>query len=172
MRLTRWRPCMTPAAAPAICPSGRRRENLSSASDKNNPLACFRKSEVECSRSDPDRGAYASSRTLDRNAMGATGGLDEPASRARQRRVVLVPRRWHQVAWLRAARRPGQSSPVPGPVPGESTKDTVKTIAQGRPDVQAKPVVTAASFFYCWRAMGAVGTRPSLRPLSIRRARE
>jgi len=90
MRLTRWRPCMTPAAAPAICPSGRRRENLSSASDKNNPLACFRKSEVECSRSDPDRGAYASSRTLDRNAMGATGGLDEPASRARQRRVVLA----------------------------------------------------------------------------------
>jgi len=66
----------------------------------------------------------------------------------------------------------GQESPVPGPVPGESTKDTVKTIAQGRPDVQAKPVVTAASFFYCWRAMGAVGTRPSLRPLSIRRARE
>jgi hypothetical protein len=26
-------------------------------------------------------------------------------------------------------------------------------------------VVTAASFFICWRAMGAACTRPSLRPL-------
>ena len=41
------------------------------------------------------------------------------------------------------------------------------TIAQGRPDAQAKPVVTAASFFICWRAMGAACTRPSLRPLIV-----
>jgi hypothetical protein len=39
------------------------------------------------------------------------------------------------------------------------------TIAQGRPDDLAEPVVTAACFFCCRRAMGAACTRPSLRPL-------
>jgi hypothetical protein len=39
------------------------------------------------------------------------------------------------------------------------------TIAQGRPVDWLNLVVAAASFFYCWRAMGAASTRPSLRPL-------
>ncbi len=39
------------------------------------------------------------------------------------------------------------------------------TIAQGRPDDLAEPVVTAACVFCCRRAMGAACTRPSLRPL-------
>ena len=42
---------------------------------------------------------------------------------------------------------------------------SVKTIAQGMPDDLAEPVVTAASFFICWRAMGEAFTRHSLRPL-------
>jgi len=53
--------------------------------------------------------------------------------------------------------------------PGESTKETVKTIAQGMPDDPADPVVTAASFFVCWRAMGEAFTRHSLRPLPFQR---
>jgi hypothetical protein len=40
-----------------------------------------------------------------------------------------------------------------------------KTIAQGMPDDLAEPVVTAASFFCCWRAMGEAFTRHSLHPL-------
>jgi hypothetical protein len=40
-----------------------------------------------------------------------------------------------------------------------------KTIAQGMPDDPALPVVTAACFFCCRRAMGEVVTRHSLRPL-------
>jgi hypothetical protein len=40
-----------------------------------------------------------------------------------------------------------------------------KAIAQGMPDDPAEPVVTAASFFVCWRAMGEAFTRHSLRPL-------
>ena len=40
-----------------------------------------------------------------------------------------------------------------------------KTIAQGMPDDLAEPVVTAASFSFCWRAMGEAFTRHSLRPL-------
>ena len=38
-----------------------------------------------------------------------------------------------------------------------------KTTARGRPDDQAKPVVTAASFFLL-AGHGAASTRPSLRP--------
>ena len=53
--------------------------------------------------------------------------------------------------------------------PGESTKEAVKTIARGMPDDLAKPVVTAASFFICWRAMGEAFTRHSLHPLSFQR---
>ena len=45
---------------------------------------------------------------------------------------------------------------------------SVKTIAQGMPDVLAEPVVSAASFSICWRAMGAASTRHSLRPLTFR----
>src|SRR5262245_49930730 len=37
------------------------------------------------------------------------------------------------------------------------------------PVVPAEPVVTAASFFFCWRAMGAASIRHSLRPLRLRR---
>jgi hypothetical protein len=48
----------------------------------------------------------------------------------------------------------------------ESTKETVKTIAQGMPVDPAPPVVTAACFFCCRRAMGEAFTRHSLRPCS------
>jgi hypothetical protein len=64
-------------------------------------------------------------------------------------------------------RRRGQESPVPG----ESTKETVKTIAQGMPADPAKPVVTAACVFCCRRAMGEAITRHSLRPLRFPRAK-
>jgi hypothetical protein len=47
--------------------------------------------------------------------------------------------------------------------PGRS-RISRKTIAQGRPDDPPVPVVLPRAFC-CTRAMGAVGTRPSLRPL-------
>jgi hypothetical protein len=53
-------------------------------------------------------------------------------------------------------------------VTGESTKETVKTIAQGRPGVSGKPVVTTlvCFFHFAREAAGASRTRLSLRPLS------
>jgi hypothetical protein len=53
------------------------------------------------------------------------------------------------------------------PVTGESTKETVKTIAQGRLDCFGEPVVTTlVCFIYFAReAAGAAGTWLSLRPL-------
>jgi hypothetical protein len=47
-----------------------------------------------------------------------------------------------------------------------STKETVKTIAQGRPVDPPVPVALPRAFC-CTRTMGASGTRPSLRPLFL-----
>ena len=55
----------------------------------------------------------------------------------------------------------GQSSPVPR----ESTKDTVKAIAQGMPDDSAEPVVPSPCFFIARGPWVAASTRHSLRPL-------
>jgi hypothetical protein len=72
---------------------------------------------------------------------------------------VLMPSlRW---CVLRTARTTGAREPVPG----ESAKDTVKTIAQGMPVVPAGPVVTAACFFSAGGPWVAASTRHSLRPL-------
>src|SRR6478735_11426106 len=52
------------------------------------------------------------------------------------------------------------------PVAGESTKETVKTIARGMPGVSGVTVVTNARAFYTTRAAAdASSVRHSLRPL-------
>src|SRR6185437_3944047 len=52
------------------------------------------------------------------------------------------------------------------PVTEESPKETVKTIAQGRPGVPVNLWSTAVCFLpFAHGAMGAAGTRFSLRPL-------
>jgi hypothetical protein len=52
------------------------------------------------------------------------------------------------------------------PVTGEITKETVKTIAWGKPDESGEPVVTNARVYYPPRAAaGASDTRLSPRPL-------
>ena len=53
------------------------------------------------------------------------------------------------------------------PVTGESAKETVKTIVQGKPDATGEPVVLPPCFF-CTGPTGAIGTRLSLRPLNER----
>src|SRR4051812_18201008 len=50
------------------------------------------------------------------------------------------------------------------PIPRESTKDTVKTVAQGRPGHPAVPVVPAPCISFA-RGPRASEVRPSLRPL-------
>jgi hypothetical protein len=62
----------------------------------------------------------------------------------------------------RLRRRRWQTSPVTG----ESTKETVKTIAQGMPGDSGVTVVTNSRVYYTTRAAaGASGARHSLRPL-------
>src|SRR5712664_3149534 len=57
----------------------------------------------------------------------------------------------------------------PSMVTGKSTKDTVKTIAQGRPDDLAEPVVTPPAF--CLQAGHGCGQHPAFpAPSSFSRA--
>ena len=57
------------------------------------------------------------------------------------------------------------------PVTGESAKETVKTIAQGRPGISGEPVVTmlVCFIYFAREAAGASNTRLSLRPLLFSR---
>jgi hypothetical protein len=59
------------------------------------------------------------------------------------------------------------------PVTGESAKETVKTIAQGRPGYLGKPVVTMLVCYihFAREAAGAASTRLSLRPLFFSEAK-
>jgi hypothetical protein len=83
-------------------------------------------------------GRCASSRTLRRDAVDADGvarraHLSRTAKSCGPDAPTLASSRWRQLY-----RRRWQKSPVTG----ESTKQTVKTIAQGRPGCSGEPVVT------------------------------
>ena len=70
--------------------------------------------------------------------------------RGRRSRVVLMPRRWHQVGGESCKRRWQES-----PVTGESAKETVKTIARGMPGVSGVTVVTyLCAFYFCTQGCG------------------
>jgi len=89
-------------------------------------------------------------------------GDDRHPARVRRSRVVLTPRRWRQAGGGNFAGEGGKQARSP-----KSTKETVKTIAQGRPGVSGKPVVTMLVCFFVFarEAMGASRARLSLRPL-------
>jgi hypothetical protein len=54
------------------------------------------------------------------------------------------------------------------PITGESTKETVKTIAQGRPDISGKPVVTTLVCFVLFRTRGCgCGGHPAFPAPSV-----
>jgi hypothetical protein len=93
------------------------------------------------------RGGVARRAALKRTAKSCGSGAPKQALRSRRcsrvLRVTVATKRW-------SPRR---------------ARITRKTIAQGMPVDPALPVVTAACFFCCRRAMGEVVTRHSLRPL-------
>jgi hypothetical protein len=91
-----------------------------------------------------------------RDAVDAGGAFDEWRGRGRRSRVVLTPRRWRQAGDNACALRLRwwQTSPVTK----ESAKETVKTIAQGRPGYSGEPVVTYSyAFHFCMRGYGCDG---------------
>jgi hypothetical protein len=62
----------------------------------------------------PQRGVSRSSRTLRRDAMDASGAFDESAACGRRSRVVLMPRRWHQVSRINPRGDGGKQARSPG----------------------------------------------------------
>ncbi|MGY4306263.1 hypothetical protein ACVIJ6_003506 [Bradyrhizobium sp. USDA 4369] len=116
------------------------------------------------------RGVSRSSRTVERG-MRWPPGVAVRVSRADERTEADGQAVWsrHPDAGVLVGDIPMTGASKPGPL-GEHGA-AVQPIAQGRPDVSANPVVTAACFSFCRRAMGAARTRPSLRPSSGRAPR-
>jgi hypothetical protein len=123
--------------------------------------ACFRASSARM------RGVSRSSQNVGQE-MRWTLVLQETNARTsgRRSRGVLIPRRWYQPADDADASRRGwwQESPITR----ETTKETVKTIARGMPDVSGVTVVTTlvCLFYFACEAAGASSARHSLRPLT------
>src|SRR6476646_1998191 len=99
------------------------------------------------------RGALRNVINAERDAMDAAALFDERCQCGRRSRVVLTPRRWRQVCEKKRRRR-WQTSMVTG----ESTKETVKTIARGMPGVSGVTVVTTLVCFilFCTRGCGRI----------------
>jgi hypothetical protein len=109
------------------------------------------------------RGVSRTSGTRDGMRWTQTASLTNEAGCGRQSRVVLAPRRWCQVCGA-IHRRRWLTSPAHRGDHGV----TVKTIARGMPGDSGEPVVTTlvcSTLPIAREAMGAAGTRHSLRPL-------
>jgi hypothetical protein len=96
------------------------------------------------------RGASRSSRNVVRDMMDAQAALDERRRRIRQRRVVLISRRWDQVSSddleTTVAKKPGHR--------GERAISR-KAIVQGMPACSGVPVATCLrAFFTCTQGCG------------------
>jgi len=76
---------------------------------------------------------------------------------------------WRLDAGVKSAEATPLATVTNKPITGESTKETVKTIAQGMPGESGVTVVTMLVCFFqiAREAAGAAGARHSLRPLII-----
>jgi hypothetical protein len=81
-----------------------------------------------------------------RGAVDAFLAKDERGRGGRRSRGVLIPRRWYQLADDADASRRGRRQQAR--LSGETTKETVKTIARGMPGETGVTVVTNARVFY------------------------
>ena len=90
------------------------------------------------------------------DAVDAADARDECTCHGRRSRGVLIPRRWYQACGDRRRPRRQQAR-----LSGETTKETVKTIARGMPDVSGVTVVTCLrAFYFCTQGYGRNG-RPA-----------
>jgi hypothetical protein len=152
---------------PLICPSGKSRptrENLSSPREKNISLFQKPKSVVMFAPSRPHkRGGSRSSRTLRRDAVDAAVSLDERTGADGEGVWSWRPDAGAKVVGHDPANDGGKRARSPG-----RSRISRKTIAQGRPDDPAPPVVTTVCFLPMHTGRGcALSTRSSLRPLIL-----
>ena len=99
------------------------------------------------------RGVSRSSRTLGRDAVDAYAPADERRESGRRSRVVLMPRRWHQLGDDAPHRTRDGGKKARSPE--RARRKPLKPIAQGRPDRFGTPVVTnSCAFYFCTRGCG------------------
>jgi hypothetical protein len=109
----------------------------------------------------PIRGAYRDRHgRWVRDAMDATRAPDESVCRGRRSRGVLIPRRWYQLLKkLTLLRGDGGKK---ARFTGETTKETVKTIAQGMPARSANLWWTnSCAFYFSHARLWVRTTRPA-----------
>jgi hypothetical protein len=136
------------ALAQLICPTSKAREFLSSPSRKKFSTSVFRKHVLIRASWPGKRGGSRVVTNVGQDAMDAkatrtSSRADQRRFGGRRSRVVLTPRAGVKLADLSAGDGGKKAR-----FPGESTKDTVKTIAQGMPEADpAEPVVPSPCFF-------------------------
>jgi hypothetical protein len=145
---------------------------LSSPSRKNILLKASGKSRVELRPSRPRRGTLAIVTNVGRDAVDACGAADEcTGKRTAKSCGPDIPTLISGATRERCHPRRQQS-----PVSGASTKEAVKTIAQGRPERSGEPVATNSyAFYFCIRGCGCIGhpvfPAPSISGAALHRAR-
>ena len=150
-----------------ICPAGGLRKFLSTPSAKNISLRRLLKSALLIPPSRLEqRGASRSSRTLVRDAMDAAATQDERRCGGRRSRVVLMPRRWHQVG-DDASHHAGDGGKK-ARSPGRARRKPLKPLRREGRMIPPTPVVLPVCFLPLHTGRGCeLSTRPSLRPLVL-----
>jgi hypothetical protein len=132
----------------------------------------LRKTEIMYSPRRPAsaRGAYASSRTLRRDAMDAGGiGSTNDVARGRRRRVVLAPLGWCQACEMMILQATvTKRSWTPGRA---RTTSLTPLRREGRTFRSNLWFTYSCASYTAHEAAGAISIRPSLRPLSYRGSR-
>ena len=144
---------------------------LSSPSRKNILLKASGKSRVELRPSRPREGRWPSSRTLGGMRWTLAVRLTNAPKRTAKSCGPDIPTLISGATRERCHPRRQQS-----PVSGASTKEAVKTIAQGRPERSGEPVATNSyAFYFCIRGCGCIGhpvfPAPSISGAALHRAR-
>jgi hypothetical protein len=101
-------------AAVPICLTGKSVRCLSSPIFKNIPVFAGPKSPLELPPSRPTEGRFAIVTDAGRDAVDASALLTNSARCGRRSRVVLMPRRWHQVGGIIFADDGGKQARSPG----------------------------------------------------------
>ena len=143
-------------------PTGKSVTGLSSPFAKNIPLRNSTKSLLYRRRPASPEGRFAIVTDVRRDAMDASGAAKTRALfRGRRSRVVLMPRRWHQVGGKCPADEGGKKARSPG----RARRKPLKPLRRESRMFPVEPVVLPPCFF-CTGPTGAIGTRLSLRPLN------
>jgi hypothetical protein len=157
-----------------ICPTGARRDFVSSPLSKNILLRGLVETAIHQAHPVPIRGAFRDRHGRGMGCGGRDGAFDERRQSGRRSRMVLTPRRWRQVCEMALSALTGLTRCAgvgdnKARSPEIVRRKPLKPLRREGRGGPGEPVVTNARVYYTSRAAaGATGTRLSLRPLFSR----